>query len=78
MTDAEFDACIRLLGYEPGRMWVHSNRTAWTTKQGEYILLSDMDDEHLRNSIKMMIRKNGDVKAINLLTAVLYARRKTL
>ncbi len=31
----------------------------WTTRTGEKIAIDDMDINHLRNALKMMIRKEG-------------------
>ena len=40
--------------------------TYWTTGKGKTIKFSDMDDSHLRNSIKLCMRKGWPVPVLML------------
>jgi len=39
------------------------NKTYWTTEDGKMINVDDMDCQHLRNTLKMIINKNQKKKS---------------
>jgi hypothetical protein len=49
-----------------------TNGIRWRTKEGRVMLLKEMDDSHLINSIKLLERQaNGDQRAIALIAVAL-------
>ena len=48
----------------------------WTTQHGKVIEISDMDDDHARNSINMLIRNSSPQVILELICEANEARRK--
>ena len=44
----------------------------WTTKDGKKINLNDMTEDHLRNVLKLMIRRNEDRNKYQYCDATIY------
>jgi len=49
----------------------------WTMKNGQKISIDDMDEQHVRNSLKMVLRKLAKAKA-ELMTKPVASRKVTL
>jgi len=53
------------------------NDVYWTMRNGQKISIDDMDEQHVRNSLKMVLRKLAKAKA-ELMTKPVKSREVTL
>mgnify|MGYP003633429208 FL=1 len=53
------------------------NNVYWTMRNGQKISIDDMDEQHVRNSLKMVLRKLAKAKA-ELMTKPVRSREVTL
>ena len=53
------------------------NDVYWTMRNGQKISVDDMDEQHVRNSLKMVLRKLAKAKA-ELMTKPVKSREVTL
>ena len=53
------------------------NDVYWTMRNGQKISINDMDEQHVRNSLKMVLRKLAKAKA-ELMTKPVKSREVTL
>ena len=50
----------------------------WTTKDGTKILVDDMSESHVRNTLKMIIRNNNEAKRANRKLSINHIERQLL
>lgn len=53
----------------------HSNNLYWRTSNGRKLLIQDMSDHHLKNTIRYLVNHNGAVDIIYILSLEQYLRK---